>query len=233
MSSSSPPTTSSSPTTPSSPTNSSPPITSTSALVIIDVQNEFLDPEGNFPISATVRPTLLSNLTTLIPRFRASGGHIIWVQAIYANRAVEPAIMAAQDKGDGIVGNNAWLVAATHVFSIPCCEEKTWGSNIHPEIFALSEKEDVIVIKHGYSAYWGGNKGLSDAFKEKGVEDAYFCGVASGTCVLATIVDTVRRGEVRVHALPDCMGWRRENTHVEAVKRFEELGVDVVAGDRI
>ncbi|KAH9206179.1 Isochorismatase-like protein [Leptodontidium sp. 2 PMI_412] len=211
----------------------SPPITSTSALVIIDLQNEFLDSKGNFPISDEIRPSLLANLTSLIPRFRESDGHIIWVQAIYENRDTEPEVMAAKDKGDGIVGNNTWLVAATHVFSVPCCEDKTWGSKIYPEVLALSVKEDVVVFKQGYSAYWNDNKGLSTAFKDKGITDAYFCGVASGTCVLATIIDTVQHGEVIVHAVPDCMGWRRANTHVEAVRRFEELGVDVITSDQI
>ncbi|KAG4439428.1 hypothetical protein IFR05_005075 [Cadophora sp. M221] len=210
-----------------------PPITSTSALVIIDVQNEFLDSKGNFPISDEIRPSLLANLISLIPRFRESNGHIIWVKAIYANLDTEPEVMAAQEKGNGIVGNNAWLVAATHVFTVPCCEDKTWGSKVYPEILELSLKTDVVVFKHGYSAYWNDNTALSEAFKNKGITDAYFCGVASGTCVLATIIDTVQHGEVNVHAVPDCMGWRRANTHVEAVRRFEELGVNVITSDKI
>ncbi|CZS96834.1 hypothetical protein WAI453_010183 [Rhynchosporium graminicola] len=212
---------------------SSPPFTSTSALVLIDVQNEFLSPQGNFPISDMIRPFLLNNLKTLIPRFRAGNGRIIWVQAIYANRESEPPIMAAQEKGTGIVGSNNWLISATHVFEVPCCEANTWGSNIHPELLKLAEKGDEVVFKQGYSAYWNGNHSLSDVLKEKGITDAYFCGVASGTCVLATVIDSVARGEVQVHVLPDCMGWRRENTHHEAVKRFEELGVDVVPSHQI
>ncbi|KAL2069423.1 hypothetical protein VTL71DRAFT_14102 [Oculimacula yallundae] len=212
---------------------SSPLITCTSALVLIDVQNEFLSPQGNFPISDTIRLSLLTNLKTLITRFRASGGRVIWVQAIYANRDTEPAIMAAQEKGTDIVGSNNWLVCATHVFEVPCCEARTWGSNIYQELFALSKKDDQVVFKQGYSAYWSGSTALSDVSREKGIKDAYFCGVASGTCVLATVLDTVKSGEVAVHAVPDCMGWRREKTHHEAVRRFEELGVDVVDSHNI
>ncbi|KAK0120217.1 hypothetical protein ONS95_011623 [Cadophora gregata] len=208
-------------------------ITSTSALIIIDVQNEFLSPSGNFPISPTIRPTLLTNLQSLIPRFRSKNGHIIWIQATYANRTDEPPSMAAQDKGPLVVGSNEWLVAATHVHPTPCCEAETWGAEIYPEILALAKPEDEVVVKQGYSAFWGGNKGLEEALEEKGVRDAYFCGVASGTCVLATICDTVAKTRVEVHAVPDCMGWRRENTHVEALKRFEELGVDIVMSGQL
>ncbi|PVH78386.1 Isochorismatase hydrolase [Cadophora sp. DSE1049] len=209
------------------------PITSTSALIIIDVQNEFISPSGNFPISPAIRPTLLTNLKSLIPRFRAKNGHIIWVQAIYANRTTEPAIMTAQSKGTDVVGSNAWLIAATHVYHIPCCQAGTWGADIYPDFLALAKPDDQVVVKQGYSAFWGGNKGLEAVLEEKGVKDAYFCGVASGTCVLATICDTVARNRVEVHAVPDCMGWRRENTHVEALRRFEELGVDIVSSDQL
>lgn len=204
----------------------------TSALIIIDTQNEFLDPEGNFPISDLVRPSLLSNLAKLIPRFRSQGGHIIWVQAIYANRTAEPAAMAAQEKGDGIVGNNEWLTVATHVYHISCCEDESWGAEILPELWDLSADEDTVVLKTGYSAF-NQSTALLEVLRRKKVKDAYFCGVASGTCVLATILDAVRLKEVSVHAVDDCMGWRRENTHVEAVRRYRELGVDVVNGEDV
>ncbi|KAH7410656.1 Isochorismatase-like protein [Cadophora sp. MPI-SDFR-AT-0126] len=209
------------------------PITSTSALIIIDMQNEFISPSGNFPISPLIRPTLLTNLKSLIPRFRAKNGHIIWIQAIYSNRTSEPAIMAAQVKGTDVIGSNAWLVAATHVYHIPCCEAGTWGADIYPETLELARPDDGVVVKQGYSAFWGGNRGLEAVLEERGVMDAYFCGVASGTCVLATICDTVARKRVEVHAVTDCMGWRRENTHVEALRRFEELGIDIVSSKQL
>lgn len=197
----------------------------THALVIIDVQNEFISPKGNFPISDACRPDLLKNLTALIPQFRKTG-HIIWVKAIYPERTEEPPSMKARAKGDGILGTNRWLSKATHVDPTPCCAAGTFGAEIYPDFLALAEPEDVVITKDAYSAF-NGDTGLKEALREKGVTDVYFCGVASGTCVLATVVDAVRisadEGHLWVHVVPNCMGWRRLNAHEEAIRRIKEL----------
>jgi nicotinamidase-related amidase len=201
------------------------------ALCIIDVQNEFMSANGNFPISGNCKPDLLKNLKTLIPRFRKSGGHIIWVKAIYENRTEEPLGMKDQSKGDGIVGNNQWLTAATHVHPTPCCKAGSFGAEIYPEVFALADPEDAVVTKGGYSAF-NGSTALLGALREKDIKNVYFCGVASGTCVLATVIDAVKLENLKIHALPDCMGWRRYNTHEEAIRRMKELKVVLTNSDQ-
>lgn len=203
-----------------------------SALVIIDVQNEFMSPDGHFPASDACRSDVVMNLKTLIPRFRKTGGHIIWVQAIYENRTEEPTAMKQYPKGDGVVGNNEWLTRATHVFHVSCCEAGSFGAEIYPEVFALADPKDAVVTKSGYSAF-NGTTALLDALRERNVKTAYFCGVASGTCVLATVIDAVKLGDIQVKAVPDCMGWRRYNTHEEAIRRMKELGVYLVDSYRV
>jgi len=197
------------------------------ALIIIDVQNEFLSTHGNFPISDSCKPDLVANLTTLIPRFRNGGGHIIWVKALYENRTEEPSVMKEYPRGDGIVGSNEWLTSATHVHPTPCCEAGSLGAEIYPDFFNLAAPEDKLITKGWYSAFNGSSE-LLQTLREKKVTDVYFCGVASGTCVLASVIDAVKLGEWQVHVLQDCMGWRRYNTHEEAIRRYEELKVDVV-----
>jgi nicotinamidase-related amidase len=193
------------------------------ALVILDVQNEFMSAKGNFPIPEDCRAPLVTNLTALIPRFRDSGGHIIWVQAIYPNREKEPAGMTMYEKG-----TNEWLQNATHVYHIPCCEAGTFGAEIDPEVFGFAKPEDAIVTKNWYSAFHE-NTALLDALRGKGVEEVFFTGLASGTCVLATILDAIKLKDLKVYAVPDCMGWRRYNTHVDAIERLQELeGVQLI-----
>lgn len=197
------------------------------ALVIIDLQNEFMSPNGNFPIPDDCKQNLLKNLRGLVPRFRESGGHVIWVKALYVQRTEEPAGMKQYTKG-----TNEWLQVATHVYEIPCCEAGTFGAEIDPEALALAHPEDPLVTKVGYSAFWE-TTALLDVLREKGISDAYFCGLATGTCVLASILDAVKIGEVRVHAVPDCMGWRRFNTHEEAIRRMQQLPVHLANSDQI
>lgn len=114
---------------------------------------------------------------------------------------------------------------------------------MYEPVWKLRGGEDGLVRKEGYSAFWGtGGKGkldLEGVLREKGVRDVYFCGVATGTCVLATVIDTVKRvgggssgddeeGRIRVHAIRDCMGWRREDTHFVVLERMRELGVELI-----
>jgi nicotinamidase-related amidase len=188
-------------------------IDTSSALIIIDVQNEFISANGNFPISDDCKPDLTRNLKALIPRFRENGGHIIWVKANYENRTR--------------VGSNEWLTAATHVHPTPCCETGSFGAEIYPEVFALAHPEDAVITKSQYSAF-SGSTALLETLCKKDVASVYFCGVASGTCVLATVIDAVKLGELQVCVVPDCMGWRRYNTHEEALRRFKQLGVNLV-----
>ncbi|TVY32894.1 putative inactive nicotinamidase [Lachnellula subtilissima] len=205
----------------------------TSALVIIDVQNEFMSTEGAFPISDACRTYLITNLTTLIPQFRKTG-HIIWIKAIYEERTEEPSCMQEYPKGDGILGSNEWLAAATHVHPTPCCEAGSFGAEIYPEVFALAEPEDVVITKDSYSAF-SGNSGFRflEALRESNVTDVYFSGVASGTCVLATVVDAVRVDDLQVHVVLNCMGWRRLNTHEEAIRRFKGLDVNLTNSNHV
>jgi len=205
---------------------------SSSALIIIDAQNEFLSTNGNFPIADICRPGLVANLKALIPRFRQEIGHVIWVKGEYEHRSEEPARMREQPKGDGIVANNEWLTLATHVHPTPCCAAETFGSEFYPEVFALSEPEDMVITKGWYSAFHEGTA-LLRALQESNVSEVYFCGVASGTCVLASVVDAVKLGDLQVNVVPDCLGWRRHNTHIEALRRFDELGVNVLHSDQI
>ncbi|TVY24776.1 putative inactive nicotinamidase [Lachnellula hyalina] len=201
--------------------------TETSALVIIDVQNEFISTAGAFPISDVCRTDLITNLTTLIPQFRKTG-HIIWIKAVYGERTEEPSCMQEHPRGDGILGSNEWLAAATHVHPTPCCKAGSFGADIYPDVFALAEPEDMVITKDSYSAF-SGTSGFRflDALRERNVTDVYFCGVASGTCVLATVVDAVMVDGLQVHVVLNCMGWRRLNTHQEAIRRFKALHVNL------
>lgn len=189
------------------------------ALVVIDVQNEFLSPKGNFPCPDESTKPLIRNLSTLMPQFRSSGGQIIWVQAFYEDRTEAPAGMTDHDKG-----TDDWLTSATHVYHISCCKAGTLGAEIHPDLWAVADvNKDKVVTKGFYSAFQGTAE-LLDVLRAEGVSDAYFCGIASGTCVLASVLDAVKlKDEFRTHVVVDCLGYRRLNNHEEALERMKQL----------
>jgi nicotinamidase-related amidase len=54
------------------------------ALVIIDLQNDFLAPSASFAVDDKAQISLRDTLEKLVPAFRSAGGHIIWIKSHYA-----------------------------------------------------------------------------------------------------------------------------------------------------
>lgn len=74
---------------------------------------------------------------------------------------------------------------------------------------------------------------MLEVLQAKKVTDVYFCDLASGTCVLASVLDAIDIMGFKVHAVPDCMGWRRFNTYEDAIQKMEKLPVDLVDGYQV
>ncbi|KAL5113660.1 hypothetical protein ACEQ8H_008447 [Pleosporales sp. CAS-2024a] len=51
------------------------------ALLVIGMQNDFIQPDGRLPVSN--KNGYLDRIQTLIPKFRARNGNVIWVQTLY------------------------------------------------------------------------------------------------------------------------------------------------------
>lgn len=155
----------------SAPTDSIKP--SSRALILIDLQNEFMHTDGNFicPDKSTI--PLVNNLTALIPRFRAAGGHIIWVQALYIDRTNEPAGMKTTKKD-----TNEWLTQAIHVYEVSCCKPDTFGAELYEPLYKLAAPADSLVTKTGYSSFWE-TDALKTCLENKGVTEVFYAGLAS------------------------------------------------------
>ena len=51
------------------------------ALLVIGMQNDFIQPDGRLPVSN--KNGYLDRIQTLIPKFRELNGNVIWVQTLY------------------------------------------------------------------------------------------------------------------------------------------------------
>ena len=91
------------------------------ALVPIDVQRDFLNPEGNFPCSDDSIESVIQNTTEVISEFRDWGDHVIWVKSIYEDREEETDKMKMYK-----ARSKPWLRHGTHVNrKRPCCIDGT------------------------------------------------------------------------------------------------------------
>lgn len=153
----------------------------TTALVVIDVQNDFADPAGSLAVARAAR--ILPRVNAQIADASAAGGLVVYTQDWHP----ETTPHFAKDGG-------IWPVH---------CVAETWGAELHPDLIV----EGPVVRKgsngeDGYSGFTmrdpqtGEERPteLEDLLREWGVERVVVCGLATDYCVNATALDAQRLG---------------------------------------
>ncbi len=155
---------------------------STTALLVVDVQNDFAHPDGNLYVP---------------------GGDLA-VEAV--NREIE----TAASGGAMIVYTQDWHPPSTPHFEKDGgiwpthCVRDTWGAEFHPELRIVNGP---VVRKgtggeDGYSAFSVRDPesgevtgtGLSEMLREHGIERVVVVGLARDVCVKETVLDAIRLG---------------------------------------
>lgn len=151
------------------------------ALMIVDVQNDFADPSGALYVSGGENVIALVNEEA--ERARAAGATVAYTQDWH------PATTPHFEKDGGI-----WPVH---------CVEGTWGAEFHPEL-----RVDGPIIRKG-SGGEDGYSGFSvrhpisgeqystelhDLLRERGIERVVVVGLATDYCVKETALDATRLG---------------------------------------
>lgn len=138
-----------------------------SALLVIDVQNDFVASGGFFDKVGgdvvTLQRRLVPNLLRLIDAARQAGVQVIFVQAIY-----DPEFLS-----DPMRERNARLN-----MELPRCLTGSWGAEFY-QVRPLPGEP--VIIKHRYSAMVG--TPLLDLLGQRGIRSLLLAGVATDTCV--------------------------------------------------
>ena len=151
------------------------------ALVVVDVQNDFADPAGSLAVPGA---------GAVIPQ-------------------VNTEVRAAADAGAAVFYTQDWHPPATPHFVTgggpwpPHCVRDTWGAQLHPDLVVVGP----VVRKgtggeDGYSGFTVRDPVtgdatptvLDDVVRERGAERVVVVGLALDYCVLATALDAVRLG---------------------------------------
>ena len=153
------------------------------ALLVVDVQNDFADPEGSLSVRG--------------------GAEILPV----VNREVQ----AALDAGSTVVFTQDWHPERTPhfltdggIWPVHCVRE-TWGADLHP---ALHRPADAPVLRKGVDGEDGYSgfsvrdpgtgeveaTGLESLLRDAGVERVLVAGLATDYCVKETVLDARRLG---------------------------------------
>ena len=107
-------------------------------------------------------------------------------------------------------------------------QPRTHGADISDDCLPfVDEARDLIVTKNHYSAFDATPLLLS--LRMKLVTNIHLCGCLSNVSIYATAADAVRHG-FGVYVVEDCLGYRSENKHVDAMRQMADImgvsGVD-------
>jgi nicotinamidase/pyrazinamidase len=187
------------------------------ALLVVDVQNDFADPAGSLFVKGAEDVVAAANRE--VERAAAAGALVVYTQDWH------PESTPHFEKDGGI-----WPVH---------CVGGTWGSELHP---GLRVEEDGEIVRKGtggedgYSAFsvrdpqsgevWA--TGLDDVLGRRGAERVVVVGLATDYCVKETSLDAASRG-LRATVVRDAIAAvdLEPGDGARAVEEMTRAGVEV------
>ena len=156
---------------------------SATALVVVDVQNDFADPAGG--LSVTGGDAMIPTINAEIARAADAGGMTVFTQDWHP----ESTPHFAKDGG-------IWPVH---------CVAETWGAFLHPDLAVPEAAPRIRKGAQGEDGYSGftmrdpttGDEiptELDGLLRDRGIERVVVVGLATDYCVKATALDAVRLG---------------------------------------
>jgi nicotinamidase/pyrazinamidase len=165
------------------------------ALVVVDVQNDFADPAGSLSVPGA--EDVVAAVNEEIDAATAAGAHVVYTQDWHPPRTPH-----------FVTDGGPWPVH---------CVRDTWGAQFHPDLRVVGESvRKGTGGEDGYSGFTmrdpvsgeDAPTGLDALLREHGVERVVVAGLALDYCVLATGLDAVELGY-------ECVVPRRATAPVE------------------
>lgn len=173
--------------------NAAPRYDASTALIVVDLQNDFADPAGSLFVAGADAVIAAANM------------------AIQEAGAAEAMIVATQD----------WHPESTPHFAKDGgiwpvhCVQGTWGAELHPDVQLTAHAQRVRTGEHGEDGYSGFTMRdlvsgaelpteLEGLLRERDIQRVVVCGLATDYCVKETAIDGVRLG-FDVVLLPDAI----------------------------
>lgn len=201
-----------------------------SALVVIDMQNDFLDPKGFF----ATHPNETGGGT--IEQMRATVPHIL--DLISTARQAHVTVIFTEGyedvksrKGPGFRRAVKWQERDGN--GSVNSQSGTWGAELYEGI--EPQEGDTVVKKNKWSAFDGKDKdgkSLDDILKEKGIQTLVLTGVVTETCVHSTAQDAFNR-DYFVVVPKDSVGSNKPEQHKTVLERFDFLGDAIESAEEI
>lgn len=190
---------------------------SRSALVVVDMQNAFLDEAVGFRFAAGA-VEIVEPINDLARRFRAAGGHVVWVLTTSRpSRADWPSLRR-------LLGDEAMD------FRQSVLAEGGHGHALWPGLEV--EEADSITVKYRYSAMAEAQGELEQVLRARGATSVYVAGTQTNICCESTARDAMMRG-YEVYMVADCLAAESRELHEASLRSFETGFGRVVSSDQM
>ncbi|KAG6909969.1 hypothetical protein DXG01_014238 [Tephrocybe rancida] len=199
-------------------------------LVMIDLQNDFIAPEGRFRIHGDSLP-FLENLHDISTAFHVSGYPVFWIRSEYATPNQD-----TSNSTERRIWDPTKFLAGTHTGPTPCCVKGSVGADFPLDVRALVDKSSsgqggsIILTKTWYSAFK--ETSFLNDLKSRGITELFVGGIQTNVCVNATVNDALAFG-FGVTLLEDCLGWRKRASHDRALRAMTKLGARLSSSEVI
>lgn len=197
-----------------------------SALIIVDMQNDFLHPDGGFANAAREHPEADIDMPFLV-------GTIPYARKITAafRAARRPVIYVAHvlkpDYSDA-----AWpywrLGIEPETENRPHCVEGTWGAQIIDEL--TPHNGEHLIVKKGFGGF--ANTALDITLRNLGVTTCVIVGVTTCVCVSNTVRGGVEHN-YRMILVSDAVAEVSRDTHEGELKTMSRIFADVKTTDEV
>lgn len=176
---------------------------SNTALLIVDVQNDFCHEKGSFSTHRKVDLSYTRKaIFALLPFIREV-------------RRLEIPLVFIQTIHSAWTSSSSWMKRLSgEAGEMNICAPGSWGSRFYQ---IKPEENDCIVIKHRYSAFFQTNLDL--VLRSRHIEKLLVAGVLTNVCVESTIRDAFSRNYETV-LLEDCCASYDPAEHEAAVRNI-------------
>lgn len=187
----------------------------TAALLVIDMQNGFVEPGAVFCIAGAKKT--IPALSDVIKTARKEGTKIIWVTRSYD-----------EDMGNMEAARRKFLQerGLKGVLS-----PKSKGVNSIEDVDGLTrEPEDISVVKPRFSAFF--KTELDKILRENSIDTLVLTGTTTPNCIRTTAYDGISH-DYRVLVVENCCSSMNDEIQRANMQDMKNVGIEIVSGEEI
>ena len=186
------------------------------ALVVIDLQNAFMDEEVGHAVCPMARD-IVPTVNHLAAAVRAAGGGVFWIKNTYDSRS---AVEWSQ--------SDAMLTDAARARRVAAMSEGSKGHDLWPDLDV--RPGDEIVRKYRFSAFLPGTCDLAYRLRERGFDTVLITGTVTNVCCESSARDAMMMN-FRTIMVTDANAALTIEEHQASLLSFYNIFGDVMDSD--